>query len=62
MFPRHGKPSWSLHLVIVVDKASHLRSAICFRQKDCKEEKLGYSQQEHRNFIGVEILGARLPP
>ena len=52
---------WSLHLVAIVDRASHLGLAICFRQKDCKEEKLGYSQQEHTNFIGVEILGTRLP-
>jgi len=31
---------WNLHLVVVVDKASHLGSAICFRPKNGKSGKV----------------------
>ena len=52
---------WSLHLVVAVDKASHLGLAMCFRQKKGKAEKLGHSHPEYKICFGVEILDTRPP-
>ena len=53
------KGLWSLHLVVVDNKASYLGSAMCFRykKKKCIVEKLGHNQLEHKSSFGVEILG-----
>ena len=51
--------SWRLHLVVAAEQASHLGLVMCFRQKNGKAEKLGYSHPEHKNCFGVEILDTR---
>ena len=52
---------WSLHLVDAADKVSHLGSAICFRPKKGRVEKLGHSYLEHKGSFKVEISGTRPP-
>ena len=54
---------WRLHLVGVVDKASHLRSIICLRPKKGRLENLGHRQSKHKNsFWGCKIPGKIPPP
>ena len=43
---------WRLHLVVAADKASHLGSALCFRQKNGRVEKLGHSHPKHKTILG----------
>ena len=47
---------WSLNLVVATNKASHLGSAICFRLKNGKTERLGHNLPEHEGSFKVEIL------
>ena len=53
---------WRLHLVVAANKTNHLRSALCFRQKNGRAEKLDQSHQEHKSCFGVKILDIRPPP
>ena len=53
---------WSLHLVVAADKANHLGSAMCFRLKNDKAERLGHNQPEHKGFFKVGISGTKPPP
>ena len=53
---------WRLHLVVAVDKASHLGEALCFRQKNGIAEKLDHSHPEYKSGFGMEILDTRPPP
>ena len=64
MLPRHGRPLESTFGCCnrQADKASHLGSAIYFRPKNGKAEKLGHSQSEYKGSFKVEILGTRPPP
>ena len=46
-------------MVVAADKASHLGSAMCFRPKNGKAERLGHSQPKHKGSFKVEISGIR---
>ena len=51
-----------LLLVVVADNASHLGSAMYFRQKESRVEKLGHSQLEYESSFVVEIASTRPHP